>query len=117
MGAAGIGSRMEVRTNDGEAKSGTVSEKTEEGVFKVTFDKEGRDTDLFAMCPEELQTIRVSFPAGISVGSEIPEFVIDKKCPLTPIRIGSMAGEGPAQEAGVRGGWFLDLQGTLFGPS
>eukprot|EP00434_Breviolum_minutum_P016905 symbB.v1.2.014916.t1/scaffold1100.1/size328752/6 len=54
---------------------------------------------------------------GRMVGDEIGEFGLDLSSPLAPLSIASFAGPGPAQDAGVQVGWYLDLCATLGGPS
>lgn len=51
------------------------------------------------------------------VGDEIKTFVLDRSCPLMPISIGEFGTHGPAQENGVKVGWYLDLAATFSGAS
>lgn len=93
--------------------------------------------ECFAVCSERPVTVQVAYPtadaedqprAGCAdprrcrssvflVGDEIGKFGVDLSHPLVPIRVDEFAGPGPAQEAGVREGWFLDLVATLGGQS
>ena len=50
-----------------------------------------------------------------TVGHEIAAFSLDRSCPLQPFTLGRFAGGGPAGEAGVMEGWYLDLPETIRG--
>eukprot|EP00928_Gymnodinium_smaydae_P095242 TRINITY_DN8165_c0_g1_i2.p1 TRINITY_DN8165_c0_g1~~TRINITY_DN8165_c0_g1_i2.p1 ORF type:complete len:1791 (+),score=260.54 TRINITY_DN8165_c0_g1_i2:117-5375(+) len=83
----------------------------------------------FALCQDDVSAATVLYagehgPAdeqGVrdkcTVGDEIGEFALDERYPLSPISIASFVASGPAQASGVAVGWFLDLAGTMAGPS
>jgi len=81
----------------------------------------------FAICLDNPAVVSVTYSrsttvvdeqgVGGMVGDEIARFGLNRACPLTPISIEGFAGTGPAQEQGVKLGWYLDLVGTFSGPS
>eukprot|EP00930_Biecheleria_cincta_P019798 TRINITY_DN15031_c0_g1_i3.p1 TRINITY_DN15031_c0_g1~~TRINITY_DN15031_c0_g1_i3.p1 ORF type:complete len:1831 (+),score=335.53 TRINITY_DN15031_c0_g1_i3:61-5553(+) len=80
----------------------------------------------FAVCVEESKSITVRYTKGAvtdeqgygtMVGDEIKSFALDRSCPLMPISIGEFGGHGPAQESGVKVGWYLDLAASFSGAS
>jgi len=83
--------------------------------------------DCFASCCESPASIRVTYSSadsardeqglGAMIGDEIASFSLDRSCPLTPVTVAGFLAPGPAQNAGVEAGWFLDLVATLCGPS
>lgn len=142
---AGEGARVAVCWHDGGCIfPGTVAERQVDGRWRVKLDsdtfsawqdpqpanREAQPTgsgpfphwtkgdQCFALCLEEPMQITVRFGgAEEHIRSEISDFALDLSFPLTPIRVKSFAGPGPAQAAGVKAGWFIDLEATLFGPS
>eukprot|EP00931_Biecheleriopsis_adriatica_P028616 TRINITY_DN17067_c0_g1_i1.p1 TRINITY_DN17067_c0_g1~~TRINITY_DN17067_c0_g1_i1.p1 ORF type:complete len:1759 (-),score=465.14 TRINITY_DN17067_c0_g1_i1:110-4714(-) len=86
-------------------------------------------TQCFAYCKEEPKNITVKYakkegPAfdeqgfGATVGDELLQFKLDRTCPMMPIVVEKLSSvAGPAQDAGVREGWYLDLLRTFGGPS
>jgi len=77
-------------------------------------------SDCFAIYHEDPKIVHVAYGeesdtenVGLTVGSEISCFALDRSCPLTPISIGNFAGAGPAQERGIEEGWFFDLPATF----
>jgi len=70
-----------------------------------------------AVCAEEPRSYTVGYKPGSSVGDEIAAFKLDRSCPLAPLSIAAFQSHGPAQEIGIKTGWYLDLEGTLKGPS
>jgi len=88
--------------------------------------------DCFALCQEEPTKISVLYQSTIdalddgwreqrpivgTVGAEISSFALHRDNPLMPICIEGFHDEGPAQQQGVKKGWFLDLAATFSGPS
>jgi len=54
---------------------------------------------------------------GSVIGDEIAKFGLNRACPLMPFTIEAYASPGPAQQQGVKVGWYLDLVATFAGPS
>jgi len=71
--------------------------------------------DCLALCSEAPRRALVVYERA--VGEEIQGFALDPSCPLTPLSVEGFAGPGPAQEQGVEVGWYLDVAGTILGPS
>jgi len=110
-------------SNDEELPSqyGTIVEEVSKTLWKVKLDSKD-NKEQFAICfdgsAELLDVVRyVTYPDGISASSEIGDLALDKSFPLTPVSVTNFKGPGPAQEAGARESMFVDLFGTLFGPS
>lgn len=91
---------------------------------QVPLDQHG---ECFAILMDEPRQLRVAYAgAGMEadeqgyeakVGDEIAGFSLDRACPLSPISVSEFVHEGPAQDMGVRVGWYLDIVATVAGPS
>lgn len=137
--SAGPGARVEVTTPDSGTVRGTLVARAYEGLWKVKLDSSSLaekyqasafkpDGDYFALCHEEQKSVYVTYPGDIKLREELTGFILDRSQALMPIKIAGFldAGSnssspspaaGPAQSAGVKPGWFVDLKATLFGTS
>eukprot|EP00929_Paragymnodinium_shiwhaense_P071319 TRINITY_DN36274_c0_g1_i1.p1 TRINITY_DN36274_c0_g1~~TRINITY_DN36274_c0_g1_i1.p1 ORF type:complete len:2107 (+),score=430.46 TRINITY_DN36274_c0_g1_i1:138-6458(+) len=136
--AAGPGARVQLRAF-GEALKGTVVEAADTtkedaidhgtlriaGAWRVHLDFEDRPcfkelataaaTEIpTAVCRERPTTLRVAYATAGSVGLELAGFDVNRSEPLTPLRVMGFRDAGPAHRAGVRPGWFLDIEATFY---
>lgn len=89
----------------------------EEGEENKEAKSEPQKLKLFCTCALEHKSASVSYKDGKKIGDEIAGFSVDRASPLTPVSITSFNQAGPAQEAGVKSGWFLDLSALFNSPA
>eukprot|EP00931_Biecheleriopsis_adriatica_P113224 TRINITY_DN8818_c0_g1_i1.p1 TRINITY_DN8818_c0_g1~~TRINITY_DN8818_c0_g1_i1.p1 ORF type:complete len:1644 (+),score=312.68 TRINITY_DN8818_c0_g1_i1:85-5016(+) len=127
------GTAVERTLKDGLWKVLLDREKSERAIEHIAIYKSAAPTDLstdcFAYCQEDVKRVQVdykkkdgpSFDAqgfGFLIGDELLSFKLDRTTPMTPIIVEKLSSTpGPAQEAGVKEGWYVDLVKTFGGPS
>jgi len=80
-----------------------------------TADSKEKDEEMryFCTCAVEPKSVQVTYSGDQKISDEIAGFAVDKSSPLMPFTITGFTKAGPAQEAGVKVGWFLDLHELL----
>eukprot|EP00928_Gymnodinium_smaydae_P063389 TRINITY_DN46976_c0_g1_i1.p1 TRINITY_DN46976_c0_g1~~TRINITY_DN46976_c0_g1_i1.p1 ORF type:complete len:1061 (+),score=216.16 TRINITY_DN46976_c0_g1_i1:167-3184(+) len=125
--AVGPGARVELGAYGAWRVRGTLAEELTEpqGAWLVKLDEDGlaplpalpgardRRDACFAIWSPNSTRVAVEYGAGEPVGSELARFRFDPEQPLAPLSLAEFVGDGPAQRAGAKCGWFLDLE-TMF---
>eukprot|EP00440_Ansanella_granifera_P003124 gb/GFBE01003405.1/.p1 GENE.gb/GFBE01003405.1/~~gb/GFBE01003405.1/.p1 ORF type:complete len:1430 (+),score=341.84 gb/GFBE01003405.1/:1-4290(+) len=126
--SAGVGARVHMKVITGRDEAhGTILGRGEGGTYKVRIDSDeaeicGKFKEWVEGAPgrfcttqvaEEQKIIKVRYGDGVTVGSEISGFRLDEADPLSPFSVNGFSSKGPATNAGVMVGWYLDVGALL----
>ncbi|CAE7781805.1 unnamed protein product, partial [Symbiodinium sp. CCMP2592] len=127
----GPGLRVEVDGLDGTRKFGAICEAfvEERGGRMIKLDSDEEETakqdapptpkDIFAFVVDEKESLRIEYDFNEfgNPGKEIKGLVLDPSRPHLPVALSGFSESGPAQAAGVKEWWRLDIVQTLLGDS
>eukprot|EP00928_Gymnodinium_smaydae_P043033 TRINITY_DN28924_c0_g1_i1.p1 TRINITY_DN28924_c0_g1~~TRINITY_DN28924_c0_g1_i1.p1 ORF type:complete len:1575 (-),score=290.81 TRINITY_DN28924_c0_g1_i1:312-4940(-) len=94
---------------DSKAKTGENKDEKDDKSKPDGEKTESAPVEYVCKCPEEHISKEVKYENGKKLGEEISAFEIDRSSPLAPVKIAGFTGKGPAHEAGVQAGWYLNI--------